>query len=40
MFISSMDGGDLFDPTINIIHSEFFIQIYKIFISVELCGTL
>jgi len=40
MSTSSMNGGDLFDPTIDIVHLEFFIQISKIFTSVELCGTL
>ena len=38
--ISSMDGGDSFDPTVNIAHSKFSIQMFEIFASVELCGTL
>jgi len=36
----SMDGGDLFNPTVDILHPEFSIKIFKIFTSVELCGTL
>jgi len=29
-----MDGGVRCDPTVDILHPEFFIQIYKIFIQV------
>ena len=37
---SSMDGGDLFDPTAIIAYLEYSLQISKIFTSLELCGTL
>jgi len=36
MSSSSMDGGDLFNPKVDIAHPEFSIQISKIFTSVEL----
>ena len=37
---SSMDGGDLFDPTAIIAYLEYSLQISKIFTNLELCGTL
>jgi len=37
---SSMDGGDLFDPTAIIAYLEYSLQISKIFTSLELCGIL
>jgi len=37
---SSMDDGDLFDPTAIIAYLEYSLQISKIFTNLELCGTL
>ena len=40
LFTSSMDGGDLFDPTAIIAYLEYSLQISKIFTNLELYGTL
>jgi len=34
----SMDGGDSFDPTVDIVHSEFFIQIFTIYYKFRFMG--
>jgi len=39
MSTSSMDGGDLFDLTVDIMQPKFFIQTFTIFASAKLCGT-